>query len=373
MKKILLVTLQGNFNFGNRLQNYALQTVLERMGASVDSLTTSNETWRLTKIRIRNLLNYFQAYFFKHDWSSYSSLRRTIKCIKFSKKYIPGLRYVPINRIQQTDWTIYDCVVAGSDQIWHNWHTRENELSYYYLDFIPNNKKIAYAPSFGFEQFPEKDLQIHQKGLSSFRFLSCRETKGCELIFNLTGKKAEKVLDPTLLLSANDWEKLERRPSRINQDSYIFVYFIGDIIEEYDTEISRIRKNRNLEVININDKSNPSRYGISPQEFIWLIHNADTICTDSFHASVFSILFKKRLRVFYRTDSNGNMFGRLDDLLRPLGLMKNIYGSSTSNDDLETQLSPEAEIILAKAKEKSIKYLTTSVDSICKEISYAKN
>ena len=110
------------------------------------------------------------------------------------------------------------------------------------------------------------------------------------------------------------------------------------------------------------DLNDPVHYGLSPLEFIWMIHHADIVSTDSFHATVFSVIFGRGLRVFERDRTYGNMFGRLHDLLEPLGLMENVYGVG---DRTSTELSSEAQDYLRKEREKSFNYLRNSLKNTC--------
>lgn len=190
--------------------------------------------------------------------------------------------------------------------MWHNWHNKSipNELSFYYLEFIDESKRISYAPSFGFTAFPPEDIEQHRRGLMRMHALSCREQEGCELIRELTGREAQKVLDPTLLLTANEWPEIEKKPSFKIPNKYLLQFFLGEVTPEYRAEINRIAAARGLQILNINDKTDPKHYAIGPDEFVWLVHHADTVCTDSFHASVFSIIFERNLRVFRRKEKN---------------------------------------------------------------------
>lgn len=363
MKRVLLVTLQGNFNYGNRLQNYALQRAMEQLGFRVDSLTARKGAIKIpgmTKKLWNRKLRYYLGQ--KEFGASYSRLRRDAACLRFSDKRIHRV-YFPYEEIMQKDWSAYDCAVTGSDQVWHNWHSDYlgDELAFYYLAFMAPEKRISYAPSFGFSRFPEEDLEKHREGLAGMKALSCRETEGCRMIRELTGREAEKVLDPVLLLPRAAWEKLERKPRRIGEAPYLLLFFLGEVPEEYKKEIERIRARFGAQILNLNDPSDVDHYGASPEEFLWLIHHAQAVCTDSFHTSAFSVLFGTRLRVFPRKQQQyEDMFGRLHDLLSPLGLMHLAYGQS-DGAELSTALSPEAAGVLENEREKSLAYLRRSL------------
>lgn len=358
MNKVLIVTLQGD-NFGNRLQNYALQTVIEKLGYEADTLTVKRIALQPDQ-KVKNVIKKILAAFgLKRFIRNISVRARRKSCRCFSISHIHNYLFVPQHKLNGYNFKQYNAVVTGSDQVWHNWNSIPNELSYYYLEFIDQNKRIAYAPSFGFTEFPEKDIEIHKRGLLGMKSLSCREKEGCDLIKSLTGRNALKVLDPTLLLRKEEWEDVEEKPKFNVPEQYLLQYMLGSVSNDFHEEIQEISKRRNLSIININDKNNGERYGISPAEFIWLIHHADTVCTDSFHGTVFSIIFERNLQVFERiSPALGNMFGRLRDLLTPLDLMHLVYENKLHQDKkLSTTLGEKAKVYLQNEREKSFRYL----------------
>lgn len=364
MKKVLLVTMQGNHNFGNRLQDYALRQSISRLGFSVDALAVNpgilgqeHRRSKLLKWRIWFLLR-------RPGFDQlYSNLIREDRYIRFSERYTPRM-LLSEDEIPQKDWSVYSYGVTGSDQVWHNWHSTylKNELKYYYLSFLPKEKRVSYAPSFGFTSFPEEDKELHREGLMGMAALSCRETEGCRLIQDLTGREAVKALDPVFLLECKEWERIEKKPRFPVNKPYLLQFFLGSVTPEYQAEIDRIRQDQDLALLDINDFSEPSHYGISPAEFVWLIHHAKAVCTDSFHASAFSVIFGVGLRAFPRVQKGmTDMFGRIRDLLTPLGLMDLTYGES-KDGKLSTALSPEARTVFEAEREKSLNYLKTSLN-----------
>jgi hypothetical protein len=363
MKKILVVTLEGTKNFGNRLQHYALQQVVKNCGCDVGSLMVRPApVYKKTKI-INMVKSIFLICGIRKYRGSVSQGKRTEKFLAFNKQYITNAVNLPVGKVRRADWDSYSFVITGSDQVWHNWHSSfiPDELSYYYLEFIDKAKRISYAPSFGFTAFPPEDIERHRRGLMGMHMLSCREIEGCKLIRELTGREAQKVLDPTLLLTANEWSEIEKKPSFKISNKYLLKFFLGEVTEEYQAEIMRLAKERGLQTIDINNKSNPKHYAIGPDEFVWLVHHADTICKDSFHASVFSITFECNLRVFKREQKGfKDLFGRLHDLLAPLGLMELVYGEGNG---LRTTLSKGAKQYLDNEREMSLKYLKRSVNN----------
>ena len=359
MANVLLVTIQNVHNYGNRLQNYALQTVLENLGCRVDNLSVHRldvyKNQKLHYLAKRALVNLGMK---KYRYGAAISARR-YQMAAFSTKYIHRYLFLTRDEVDSYDFSRYDAAVVGSDQVWHHWHGIARELAFYYLTFIDPSKRIAYAPSFGFSAFPEEDAEEHRRGLTEMAALSCREQTGCEMIRSLTGRTAQKVLDPTLLLTAEDWSKIEKKPHFRVPDKYLLQFVLGGITNEYRAELAGIAKQRGLAIVDINRTSDYLRYGISPGEFIWLIHHADTVCTDSFHTAVFTVTFGNNLRVFERVAPElGNMFGRLHDLLGPLHLAGNIFGAGEA---LSTKLDADARRYLEEEREQSIRYLRKSL------------
>jgi len=195
-----------------------------------------------------------------------------------------------------------DCFICGSDQIWNP----ENLNGIYFLNFVDDGKKkIAYAPSFGVRRIPVFKKRKIQKWINRYDKLSVREEVGVNILKSLTSKKAEVVLDPTLLLSEHDWEKIMVSPN-INDD-YILCYFLGDRKEYWDA-VDSLKDQTSYKVVVIPVKFNSflknydMRISVGPEEFIGLIKNAKFIMTDSYHGTLFSIVFKKDFYVFKRFD-----------------------------------------------------------------------
>ena len=330
MKKVLLVTLYGNHNFGNRLQNYALQKVVESYGFEVTTLDSS----RLKNKAVAETIKYVAK-----TLLSFGGIKRyeggrqrylTWKGIcKFNREEIKHVWKISKKQIFCTDLSEYFLAIAGSDQIWHKWEDNEDELPYYYLQFMPAEKRVAYAASFGFEEFPREDIEQHRIGLNGMKEISCREESGCRLVEELTGRQVPRVLDPTLLLSAGKWREMKKQSNRISkkQEKYAFSCFLGEKTEEYRKYIVSVMAEKGIEnLIDLHEKKIGT---CGPFEFLDLIDNAQVVFTDSFHCTVFSILFDKDFTVFHRIQSgHEKMFGRIEDLLSSTDQLDCIYGGS---------------------------------------------
>ncbi len=355
MKKVLLVTIQGD-NVGNRLQNYALLETLKAEGCEVYSphLVNNSSFSKRLKNNIKICLYHLGV---KKFTDKYIWREREQKFRRFSQQYIDNLFDVKYNRINPKDFEKYDYAITGSDQVWHNWSGEEDELRYYYLDFMPKEKRIAYAPSFGFDEIPEKYRDIHLAGINGMNRISCREESGVKLIERETGRKAELVVDPTLLLDKDKWLKLKKQSPLYNGKPFVLIYFLGNKIESYRKAVSEVANRENLEVIDIYKMSYDSLL-TTPDEFIWLIENASYVCTDSFHATVFSILFGKKFMSFRRSQAgNENMFNRIETLLSIFDLKDRIF----EGDNIAKIYEDYNAASIDDIRESSLKYLREAI------------
>lgn len=158
---------------------------------------------------------------------------------KWTEEYINVSHVYRFNEVYKKDWSEYDYAITGSDQVWHNWSGKNCELEYFYLMFMPPKKRISYAPSFGFFEFPKKDCALHKKGLQEIELLSCREQHGQKLIEEINGKTAPLVSDPTFLLDKSEWREIEKKPSYDVPSKFMLVYFLGNQTEEYRSYYKR--------------------------------------------------------------------------------------------------------------------------------------
>ena len=252
----------------------------------------------------------------------------------------------------------YDYAITGSDQVWHRWSEEDAELDYFYLRFMPEEKRISYAASFGFHQFPINDLEKHAEGLAGIRHLSCREYEGKSLINQITGREAEITLDPTLLLEKDDWQKIEKTPCHNlrKTDNYLLVYFLGEITDDTKKALEIIAQDNKLKIVKVYDINQPEYYLTTPDEFVWLVDHAAFVCTDSFHACVFSILFHKQFLAFRRQQEGmETMFGRIETLFQQCKIDRAYKGDISA-------IYKEYEIAdISNLKEHSLLYLKNAL------------
>lgn len=320
--KITILTL-GDYNFGNRLQNYALTKVLEELsGAQV----------RTARIRDYNpVLNTFwlPLCFAKALVGSSKSAKkkRALKILSFTYRYIPTIQTRPERLIKNED-----IVVVGSDQCWNpNWGVGARKDGAQCLIGKASNKKLSYAASFGVTEkdFPEAMRVRYGEWLKTFSSISVREDEAVKIVYDFSGVEAKLVLDPTMLLDVDSWESIERRPKNFSYsvNEYSLEFVLG---KNADCLVGKCAQAISGPVFKLtNDVSE-----VGPSEFLWLIRNARSVVTDSFHASVFSLMFHKPLLVLPRKDHLGDMSTRFETLKRFSGFERCIVG------DEEASFSP---------------------------------
>lgn len=352
MRKIAIITLNGYFNYGNRLQNYALQTFLESLGFEV-------ETIRLNKNgRSERIKSWLRPVKYKLAGKSIELSRQKV-FKQFSKKFISETnKTYNINDDLSELSNRYDYFVIGSDQVWNP--SMNKTSTAYFADFAPQEKVISYAASFGISELSPNVEEIYKKGLLNLKGISVREEDGKHLVKKLVNKESEVLVDPTLLLTEEQWLKIATPiPNNIDKP-YLLTYFLGGIPKKYEDFIEKIRNDNDLEIINLGDPQDEETYATGPSEFLTYIKNSQIFLTDSFHGSVFSIIFDKPFVVFERVGSK-SMFSRLKTLLKLFKLQDRIYSEDFEGSKLMCTPGNDQVRILKLETEKSIDFITRNL------------
>ena len=195
--------------------------------------------------------------------------------------------------------------------------------------------------------------------------ISVREDRGKEIVEELTGRTdVEVLIDPTMLLTAEEWDRVSKKPEHIRMPKkYILNYFLGELSENKKNEIERIAKENNCEVINILDEKDPF-FTSGPSEFLYLEKNAFLICTDSFHSCVFAIIYNRPFIVFKRDDNTVSMNSRLETLLSKFNLQERYSEDGKITKKLLRCDYTEAYILLENEKTKSDMFLRKALNII---------
>lgn len=292
-----IVTIQSENN-GNRLQNYALQTVLGEMGCTVESVRREpHDIAKSGKRALRNLI--------KNDCLA--------RFAEFDRSFITFSKHVLSKQYTSAGFAdAYDAYIIGSDQVWNPDFSFSSDLEY--LPMVETSKKLAYAASFGVREIAANRERTAEL-INGIPSVSVRESAGANIIKDLTGRNVPVVLDPTMLLTAEKWERIAKKPKVPDCDRpFVFKCVLGD--DESAAAINALAESHGLGIVDVTDM----KMGIGPSEFVWLAAHCDLVCTDSFHASVFAILHHKPLAIFERKSLNADMSSRFDTLCANFGL-----------------------------------------------------
>ncbi len=301
---------------------------------------------------------------------------RRSKFRKFRKQYLPisKEKYPTYSSLKRAPLS-YSQYVCGSDQIWNpTFYGKCNPA--YYLAFVPNEKsKTAYGPSIGISDLPDYAKEDFKYYLSRFQNLSVREDRGVELCKIYADVDAKWVCDPTMLLTADEWEKIAL-PIPFLKKPYIFCYLFGDT-PTYKSSIQHLKEKlggENLDIVNIPfskrdlSKEYHQILQAGPLEFISLIKNAEYVLTDSFHASVFSILFKKNFFTLLRhkVEETNGMNSRIFSLLKMLGLENRCILFNQLDNFSVTPIKNWTEVQdkLSKVRQQSSEYLKSALNEV---------
>lgn len=339
--KVAIITLVGNSNYGNRLQNYALTKKINDLNKEAITIWKVKNYYIYT---LKNIIKFILA-IYKKEYKRYFNF------FKFTKKYIKNDYTSNIDKVKNK----YSKFVCGSDQVWNYSYKRFDKSQL--LLFSSKEKNISYSASIGLNEISEDYKSLFKKSIENIEYVSVRENRAKEILEEITNRKdIEVLLDPTMLLSSNEWDEISSKPKNHNNNKkYILNYFLGNLSCERMNEIKRVAAENNCEIINILDKNSPY-YTCGPSEFLYLEKNAFLICTDSFHSSVFAILYDVPFIVFEREDNIKNMNSRIVTLLSKFKLEDRKFKGTISTENLSHNYS-EAYKILEEERQKSEKFL----------------
>lgn len=344
MKKVGIITIYDENNYGNRLQNYAVQEVIKSLGFEAETIKNTN---------IVNGENYLER-------AEKIDFRRREKFLKFNEDYMSNTDEVIFhNEVSKNFHEKYDYFVIGSDQIWnYNFEDRFSEFAF--AKFAPQYKRIALSASFGISEIPKEDY-VAYKGLEEMKAISVREFAGAKIVKEITGRDdALVVLDPTMMLPVEKWISIMKKPEQLKNDKYILKYFLGNVSDEKEKEIEKFAKEHGCDIVDVLDED--SFYATGPSEFLYLVKNAFLVLTDSFHSCVFSILFEKPFLIFERDQERmSNMYSRIDTLLQIFQLEGRKFEGKIKEQQMSIDYS-NIKDILKTEREKEITFLKEALE-----------
>lgn len=380
-KSVAILTSEESFinNYGAALQGYALYATLQEMGLAPNIVRyrggearNSQLSYRLFQIK-RALGKKYHAFVDPvPEMLSAETLDKVKKRENMFRSF--AHTYLSFWNEKRVSWQqlrkVYpkcDCYVCGSDQIWNPYFKNGYNDPGYFLAFAPEGTiKVAYAPSFGCDDIPDTAKKTLSNFLEDFKAISVREKSGVDIVEKYAERKAEHVLDPTLLRTDKQWREIEKMPQGL-PPHYILAYRFAES-KETKFMIDRISKETGWPVVSLPLSAIAMKddfhsvFEAGPQEFIGLIDNASLVCTDSFHATVFSIIMKTPVCVFLRESyENGNsMNSRVYSLLQMFQLESHILSYDAKLDDAMECLQEDyvkAHELLDVEREKSMMFL----------------
>ena len=355
--KIGIVTWHKG-NIGSTLQAYALSETLRRLGHEPELINIIENRFTPILTRLRSLA--FHVCFLKSGLTRDNTHRFVANNIHES----PPLLYDELKDYSKK----FDAVICGSDQIWSCQYAVN---PYYFLQFVPAGKRIAYAPSVGFRKIKDEFQSDYIKAVSSIPFLSVREETGARVIHDLTGLSPKVVLDPTFLLSADDWLSLTQdvtlQKFGLKKENFILCYYLGNhkLYEDYTRRVAEKLGMRPVYVSFKRKNFGRDQLVCTIGEFLALIRDSRCILTDSFHCTIVPLNMGKKVAVFERF-SNDDPFSqnsRIYDALKKFEAEDWIVSPSDGVETFLNRQDDHARIqsLLEIERKDSLSYLRDSL------------
>lgn len=381
MKPVGLVICYSHHNYGSMLQAYATEMIMEQLGLPYKTIAYTRPRDYMTV----NKYMYYLKKLLIADWNMFLGKKR-IEKIKirnpqfrrnvnirdslfdaFANEYFHTSIKARNRKELETMAFEYSAFLVGSDQLWR---TDSVEHGYYTLEWVPDRiRKIAYSTSIGVKKVPWFQKKKNQWFMNRFDYIALREQSACDLVYELTGRKVQVVLDPTLLFTGEQWMMIQK-VEPLTEGKYIFCYLLGNNPGQRNL-IRQVKEKTGYKIVALQhlDDYIPSDegfadeapYNVGPCEFLNYIRNAEYIFTDSFHCSVFSILYKKNFFTFSRFSENAKQSTntRIDNLLNLTGLSDRRMTTDKTIEEIMTKTCDFEEVDerLSDLRKSSMSYL----------------
>lgn len=338
MKSIGIITIHKINNYGSVLQAYALQQVCENLGYRAEiidynfpNVQHSNNKYAVVEDTLPTEPKWIKLLFAKGLLRQHKGIAQFVAKYQHLSQQMYNspeeLRVAPPH---------YDVYITGSDQLWSPRHCNGDPA--FMLHFAPNEAlKISYAASIGAKDIPEALRPIYKELLGRYRHIGVRENSGVEVIDRVIGKQAVTVLDPTLLLNRDEWNKIAS-PKRQVKKKYILCYFLNYSFNAFpyvDDLAEYMQQQTGYEIVRVarpphklKCKHTHYRVGASPEEFLALVRDAEMILTTSFHGTAFAVNYGKPVFTVVQDRNAGD--SRQVSLMSNLGLDAQILSITES-------------------------------------------
>lgn len=356
-KKVGVVSCYFKHNYGSMLQAYATQKILDDMNIENETINIDKNVdfsngkkkyymgqvfnfqfikskLGMIKLKLDKKINKNLGKNISIRDKKYEEFRKTFRLTESYKTY------AELNEKAEKD---YSSVIVGSDQLWLPVNV---VADYYTLNWVPEDvNKISFSTSFGVSVIPEKYKESYKKFLNRINYLSTREVAGQKIIKDLTDRDATLVCDPTLLFNKNEWMSIQKEEPII-KGKYIFCYFLGKNIE-HRKFAERLKEKTGYKIVSLNHAdeyvkysdmfADEAPYDVGPAEFLNMIRNAEYVCTDSFHGTVFSLINNVKFFTFRRYNSKSKVStnSRIDSLLGIVNLKERLING---DEDVEKEI-----------------------------------
>lgn len=418
--KIKLVTFAPHPNFGTCLQSYALNYILNKMGHDVEFIYNRQENKPLSfKSNVKKLIKFFlpknlvfrlKKRYIKSQSNQYTTnsapyiiklpnhfilkLFSKLPCYRFFAKkwYYDNIQKRKVYKFTFLDGNFKmkrlfvksdynsvvedaDLFITGSDQIWNPYCGGYNPMMF--LEFAKGAKRVAYSSSISQPTIPIEVKDRMKKALSKFIHIAVREQKSVELLNQLLDRTDVKlVVDPTYLLSADEWEKFGNRAviEFPLPEKYIFCYFVGDKRKDvYEEMVQQVKLYTGInKVITLECYNRKYAYGngrlykdAGPYEWVYLLQHASYICMDSFHATVFALKFQKEFVHAMKNEENeiGSQNTRMHDILNRYNIAYKNYNNATDTKWQQIIDYKKVNPIINAEIEDSMKFLKYEIEN----------
>lgn len=307
-RTVAIITPYGLFNYGNRLQNWAVDRLLRDEGYKPETLVLRNDyrtgIVRDAKLHIGHMLRLRGSASVR-----YKNFREFDRQIKKHRIYSASQLASVGKKL--------DAFVIGSDQIW-NPHQVDFKGAEY-ANMAPENRIMSLSASIGLEELPESKVPSFVESVSRIPYLSVREHSGAEIIQKYIGRDAHTLVDPTLALTSEVWGEQSSTRMAPSGD-YVVYYLLGSYSDVQRKNIHNLDLSQQGKPVALFDRSEDKYYEAGPQDFLGLIQNAKAVITDSYHAVAFALQFGVPCKLINRAGLNYSMNSRFETLASKLNL-----------------------------------------------------
>lgn len=370
--RVILTTVFSAFNYGSSLQALAGKHIIRKVGYEAE-LVKLRSLVKGRDVRLGKLVTIlFRSLFLKKNnaLKTYgTSYKKVLVAGTEEKFFIFADEYL---KPEEVTWRglkrkAKDAVAcfSGSDQIWNSSTLYVDPL--YYLRFAPQYKRVALSPSFGRDFIADYNKPKMKTWIGEYPYLSVREDSGVRLIKELTGKDALHLLDPTLIVSAEEWKTILEIEDI--HKTYILAYFLDEPSAFARKSLKELKEKMNCEVVAIPYQFENMDYcdrlvAAGPKEFVELVVNAKVVCTDSFHGTVFALNMHTPFFTFEREYGSANKQSeRVLSILRKVGMIER-YQPVNVVDTLYDLDFEHSEAVLNTEREKAYIYVNNAINSI---------